>query len=473
MTVALLVASIAVVVVDARFHFAPALLAAIGAGAAILTPMLRTITSFAKDQQEQQTKPRSGSTKSFSARVQEAVDDQERKKAAVAQTRTLIEAAEQKARRLAAARTNLEEMASRLDATTVYADFLKGRSTADDYRKRLGVVSTVSEDLAMLSRLVATYNETEGAMRPGGPPNRIVLYIDDLDRCPPARVLEVLEAVHLLLAFPLFVVVVAVDTRWLTRALHEALPLLQQKARPGVARPTATDYLEKIFQIPFWVEPLDDAARHRLLRGLMLPSVGGSDGAPPQMTGTAVQVGTDEEDAATTMLSVHGAWLDLDARTFSITASELAFVETLNPLMTGTPRQVKRFVNICKLLLAMSPPLETGPGLATERTAACFMAALHQSMPAFSLQLAAVADKLGDNATLDEIVADMAEGADRTRVQQWVAQQQATDAAKPFGGTSAAMLLKRWDVIARLRFAEDETTMAAPPPNAAIPARVP
>ncbi len=38
--------------------------------------------------------------------------------------------------------------------------------------------------------------------------DRIVLYIDDLDRCPEVKVVEVLQAVHLLLAYPLFVVVV-------------------------------------------------------------------------------------------------------------------------------------------------------------------------------------------------------------------------------------------------------------------------
>ena len=52
------------------------------------------------------------------------------------------------------------------------------------------------------------------------PLERIVLYIDDLDRCPPRRVVEVLEAVHLMLALELFVVVVAVDARWLIRSLE-------------------------------------------------------------------------------------------------------------------------------------------------------------------------------------------------------------------------------------------------------------
>jgi hypothetical protein len=50
--------------------------------------------------------------------------------------------------------------------------------------------------------------------------DRVVLYIDDLDRCPPAKVLEVLEAVHLLLALELFVVVVGVDPRWLRNSLR-------------------------------------------------------------------------------------------------------------------------------------------------------------------------------------------------------------------------------------------------------------
>jgi hypothetical protein len=47
--------------------------------------------------------------------------------------------------------------------------------------------------------------------------DRIVLYIDDLDRCSTETVSQVLDAVHLLLALPLFAVVVGVDPRWLAR----------------------------------------------------------------------------------------------------------------------------------------------------------------------------------------------------------------------------------------------------------------
>ena len=293
---ALLAASALVLVLDSFVTFAPAFVAALGTGAAILTPMLRSAASFAQEQQRVADEATTTAIEQLSALVQNAEKAQAQKEHSLATTRSRIVAAQENARHLANERIDLDKMAERLKAGAAYADFLRGRGTAEDYRKRLGVVSTVSDDLAALSELIAAYNREPEALDPDGPPNRIVLYIDDLDRCPPARVLEVLEAVHLLLAFPLFVVVVAVDTRWLTTALHEALPLLQRTARPGVARPTATDYLEKIFQIPFWVEPLDDAARHRLLRGLLLPSVEVSDGARPQQTGTAVRVGKRERE---------------------------------------------------------------------------------------------------------------------------------------------------------------------------------
>ena len=159
---------------------------------------------------------------------------------------------------------------------------------------------------------------------------------------------------------------------------------------------------------------------------------------------------------------MHGPWLDRDAQKFTITPAELAFVEALNPLMSGTPRQVKRFVNICKLLLATSPPLSGGDGPATERTAACFMAALHQSMPAFTLRLAASADCSAAGATLQTVLTDLIDPqftVQRARVRDWLAKQPLPPApATPFSTTSATMLLKRWDVIRRLRFAEDESS---------------
>ena len=72
------------------------------------------------------------------------------------------------------------------------------------------------------------------------------------NRCPPDRVVQVLEAVQLLVKTPLFIAVLAIDERYITRAL--------EKFYDGVltrrGRPSGTDYLEKIIQLPYRVRPI-------------------------------------------------------------------------------------------------------------------------------------------------------------------------------------------------------------------------
>ena len=67
-----------------------------------------------------------------------------------------------------------------------------------------------------------------------------------------------LEAIHLLLAVELFVVVVAVDPRWLLQALHSHYRDQHSGPADGTTvgdddrwrwRPSAVQYLEKIFQV--------------------------------------------------------------------------------------------------------------------------------------------------------------------------------------------------------------------------------
>ena len=57
-------------------------------------------------------------------------------------------------------------------------------------------------------------------------------------------VVDVLQAVNLLLTMDLFMVVVAVDPRWLLRSLRGELP-----------EASVVAYLDKIFHIPFALRP--------------------------------------------------------------------------------------------------------------------------------------------------------------------------------------------------------------------------
>jgi hypothetical protein len=181
-----------------------------------------------------------------------------------------------------------------------------------------------------------------------------VLYIDDLDRCPADRVVEVLKLVHLLLAFPLFVCVAAVDPRWITRCLHKAPGLIDAGESLFLADEvgipaTATDYLEKIFQIPLWLRPVPSEQRAAIARTLLDPSES-SDEPRFDLPVTALP-----KVAVTSAALSDGAEGDDDpAPTNSdpdiISAGELQYLDRLAGLLSGNPRSLKRFVNTYRLV---------------------------------------------------------------------------------------------------------------------------
>src|SRR5262249_31011645 len=117
------------------------------------------------------------------------------------------------------------------------------------YTKELTTLSVARADLKKLSDIlrdqrIVTNTATDGPRAI----DRVVLYIDDLDRCQPNDVVRVLQLVHMLLAFELFVVVVAVDARWIEVALRQTYPWLAKDKRgipvPTVARPNETTAVE-------------------------------------------------------------------------------------------------------------------------------------------------------------------------------------------------------------------------------------
>ncbi|MCC6676680.1 MAG: hypothetical protein IT436_06005 [Phycisphaerales bacterium] len=177
-------------------------------------------------------------------------------------------------------------------ATELMAQFIEQRAACTDYRRHLGITAIVRRDFAKLTELVA-HRSAESRAQPVDelarqPIDRIVLYIDDLDRCPPDKVVAVLEAIHLILAFKLFVVVVGVDARWISHSLKKKYGSLLSGRAAGPGRPrepgarifgeashtpaaVPEDYLEKIFQVPFRLRSLNATGTRSLLEHLTKP----------------------------------------------------------------------------------------------------------------------------------------------------------------------------------------------------------
>lgn len=296
----------------------------------------------------------------------------------------LARARDERARQIQA----LDLSLARTSSTYLLNQFILERKDASDYRKLLGFMALIRRDFDKLSELIDRSNKAilkgETIKSDNDPRlNRIVLYIDDLDRCPEDQVVKVLRAVHLLLAFPLFVVVVAVDSRWLTRCLrtqHQAIfgPVNEDPNDPDPASATPLDYLEKIFQIPLWLQPLNERQRTDLVTTLLkegqpltTPGAGsgarstskapapiasaepaqGVAGAEPQTGAAQNPVTPVEPIAATGGGSDTHAPFDLNPTGLTISPDEWEFVETLATLpLSQTPRVLKRFANTYRLI---------------------------------------------------------------------------------------------------------------------------
>ena len=197
------------------------------------------------------------------------------------------------------------------------------------------------DDNSVAEDLPAPSPEAEPpAPRPGAD-LRVVLAIDDLDRCPPERVVDVLQAIHLLLATPLFVVLVAVDPDALLRSIHAQRRRLLAPDAPTAGGEAAAGpldpqrYLEKIIQIPFQVPPLGPEGYAALVRRDLRPRPA-ADPATAPATDPAASVGSATEAA------------EPAAARAPIEGEELAFLLELWPL-SPSPRAARRLVEVYRL----------------------------------------------------------------------------------------------------------------------------
>jgi hypothetical protein len=304
------------------------------------------------------------------AAVRTAEEQTAQKAEAVRSAEEALVRAEREAERKAAALERAESRAAETDPGSLLTEFLDDRVRSTDYRGALGLIGTVRGDIEAVSKAVQQHNATAAGSRDHVPDdvlNRVVLYVDDLDRCPPPIVVKVLEAIAMLLSFPLFVVVVAVDAAWVSRALATVYPTLLRGGRV-----TPEQYLEKIFQVPVWLDPPDAAGAGALAQALVgevprtaelapggaRPREPGSEQAAPSVSrgaaqppGSAAQQGGRPGGTPGRSLVVRDFSTATSApQSLVLRDDERGDIARLAPLVARSPRALKRYVNTYRLL---------------------------------------------------------------------------------------------------------------------------
>jgi hypothetical protein len=107
------------------------------------------------------------------------------------------------------------------------------------FENSIGIKSTLRQDFE------ATIDE---CLQEGG---RLVVFVDDLDRCLPEKTIEILEVIKLFLDVPKCIFVIGVEKEAIERGIE-----VRYKSKEQKIPISGQDYIEKIIQIPFALPPI-------------------------------------------------------------------------------------------------------------------------------------------------------------------------------------------------------------------------
>ncbi len=183
--------------------------------------------------------------------------------------------------------------------------------------------------------------------------DRLVVVVDDLDRCLPATAIETLEAIRLFLFVPGAAFVIAADEGMIEYAVRTHFPDLPLSTGPSTY---ARNYLEKLIQVPFRLPPLGYVETKiyltLLVAGRSFPPGSpefarllalGREALKRPWDGRGLSRGAIEDDLGAISPEVENAL---------ILADQLAL--PLAEGAHGNPRQIKRFLNTLNLRLAIA-----------------------------------------------------------------------------------------------------------------------
>ena len=128
----------------------------------------------------------------------------------------------------------------------------------------------------------------------------------------------------------------------------------------GKSGATPIDYLEKIFQIPYWVPRMTAKTSGKLIEDLVAADRAARPTEPssrrgPRSSGAPVvpipkSVGPPEDEQPP------NPWRPASA--LGLTADEIDALTVLSPYLGGSPRRARRFVNVYRVAKASLPPAD-------------------------------------------------------------------------------------------------------------------
>lgn len=269
-----------------------------------------------------------------------------------------------------------------------------------------GLLDSFKDEAGKVAETMEQFEEDFEKLLASVDVERIIVFIDDLDRCSSEKIVEAFETIKLFLNTPETTFVIGADAPKIEQAIGSVYRVAES-TRSTVAR----DYLEKIVQLPFSIpeqRPRDVAAYVGMLVLRMYLTADGWS-ALLGARRTLLDQPTDMCATLTEWIGGNATLLRADAAAVArehLTRT-LAHVDVLVGGLRGNPRQIKRFLNILEFRarIAQANKLEVLPELLTK------LAALEYTWPDFFAQLV---ETIGPDGR-SELIGEVVTYADRTQ----------------------------------------------------------
>ena len=172
----------------------------------------------------------------------------------------------------------------------------------------------------------------------GGGYRSVVVYIDDLDRCSPERIIQCLEAVKLFVNVDKTAFVIGADQRIIEHAIHERYKTPLQQTT--ISSPYS-DYLEKLIQLPYKLPKLSYSEQETYVT-LLLCSKMENENLFPTIHKKYLEFRKKDKHSKYALDKIQK---DNPKVNFGTTKGYLSIIPIMASFLNGNPRQLKRFLN--------------------------------------------------------------------------------------------------------------------------------
>lgn len=197
------------------------------------------------------------------------------------------------------------------------------------------------------TKFIERFREDFEKIVEGGGYRSVIVYIDDLDRCEPSRIIQCLEAVKLFVNVKRTAFVIGADERIIEHAIEERY---KHKIEKKTISSPYSDYMEKLIQLPYRIPRLSYSEQETYIT-LLLCSKMEDEKQFKAIHQKFLDFRKKDKHTKYDLKSIRHDNKKLD---FGEVESILPVLPIMTKFLNGNPRQLKRFLNTFDMRMRMA-----------------------------------------------------------------------------------------------------------------------